>query len=396
MKKSVAIIGGGPAAMLCASFLDETKYEVTIYEKNKTLGRKFLVAGKGGFNLTHSEKGQDFVDRYTPSSFLEKALKHFTNTDLQNWLDTIGIPTFVGSSGRIYPEKGIKPIEVLNAITKVIETKNVQIKYNQEWKGWSANDELIFADGNKVKSDVVILALGGGSWQVTGSSGAWLSMFQEKGILTKPFYPSNCAYEIKWERDFIAKHAGSPLKNIAITCDGKTQKGESVILPFGLEGNAIYGLSPQIRSQLLTNNSSRIFMDLKPMLSEESIRIKIRESKYSKITDVLKKVLKLDKTVIELLKSKLDKATFLDQELLIHNIKNLPLEICATATLEEAISSVGGITLDEVDEYYQFDKMPNHYCLGEMLDWDAPTGGYLLQACFSMGVWLADGLNKKG
>lgn len=393
MKKTISIIGGGPAGMLCASFLDHSKYDVTIYEKNKALGRKFLVAGKGGFNLTHSEEMVSFSNRYTPNTFLKEAFSAFNNEDLRSWLAEIGIPTFVGSSGRVYPEEGIKPIEVLGAIVQLLQEKNVNIVYNKVWKGWNSEDELVFENKDTVSSDYVIFALGGGSWQVTGSEGNWLDFFSEKGIKTVPFYPSNCGYQVRWRSDFITKNAGKPLKNITISCGSISQKGEAVTTDFGLEGNAIYGLSPQIRKQLQSVGKAEISIDLKPMLTEVAILKKLTNSSH-KLTDSLKKDLKLSKPAIDLLKSTLDKESFLDTKTLAKSIKELPLEVIGVASLDEAISSVGGIALDQIDESYQLTKIPKHYCLGEMLDWDAPTGGYLLQACFSMGVCLADYFNQ--
>ncbi len=394
MKKSVAIIGGGPAGMMLAACLDSSLYDVTIYEKNKSFGRKFLVAGKGGFNVTHGENIGDFLQRYTPNNFLETALRNFNNEDLRTWLKSIGIPTFIGSSHRIYPEKGIKPIEVLNQILDVLTTKGIHFQLDQEWKGWDQNNQLIFQSGDKVNSDIVAFALGGGSWKVTGSDGSWLTTFQEKGIETKDFVPANCAYQIDWSKEFLKKNAGQPLKNIALTCADKTQKGELVITDFGLEGNAIYALSPQIQNELDTNGKAQIYLDLKPPLTVDRIKEKLEKSKMN-TTDSLDKELKLSRPQIDLIKTNVTKEEFINPSLLAAAIKALPLIVLAAAELDEAISTTGGIALDQIDENNQLNKLSNHYCLGEMLDWNAPTGGYLLQACFSMGAHLAKHLNGK-
>ena len=231
--KSISIIGGGPSALLLASFIDESKYSVTIYEKNKTVGRKFLVAGDGGFNLTHAESIEEMVMRYTPYRFLKNALLEFSNTDLINWLNEIGVPTFVGSSKRVYPAKEIKPIEVLNAILNVLNNKGVEVKCNKKWLGWTADNALSFEDDTSAKSDYVVFALGGGSWKVTGSDGSWSELLGESGVKVKGFEPSNCAYQVNWDEKFSNKFGGSPLKNIAISCGGKSQKGEVVITKFG-------------------------------------------------------------------------------------------------------------------------------------------------------------------
>ncbi|MFT5677847.1 MAG: putative flavoprotein YhiN, partial [Patiriisocius sp.] len=228
MKKQIAIIGGGPSTFLLASFLDAKKFTVTIYEKNKTSGRKFLVAGKGGFNLTHSEPIDRLIKRYTPAGFLDEALTSFTNSDFRNWLDHIGIPTYVGSSKRVYPKEGIKPIEVLNSILKSLKEKGVLFKYGHTFSNWDAANNPIIND-QVVQADYTIFSLGGASWKVTGSNGNWRDTFTNKGIKTKTFQASNCGYQIDWEPDFIKKHEGTPLKNIAITCNTTVQKGEAVI-----------------------------------------------------------------------------------------------------------------------------------------------------------------------
>ena len=394
MKKSVSIIGGGPAALLLAAFLDPQKFNVTIYEKNKTLGRKFLVAGKGGFNLTHSEPIAQLVERYTPSHFLQEALLDFDNHDFQKWIDTMGIPTYIGSSKRIYPEIGIKPIEVLNAILDVLRKRGVTIQYQHTWTGWDSDHNLVFNDAIEVQSDYTVFALGGGSWKVTGSDGTWLDLFKTQGIEVIPFKASNCAYGVNWNSDFIDLYEGNPLKNIAVSCGDKSQKGEVVLTHFGLEGNAIYAISPQIREELNDKQNATIFLDLKPTLSYDDLLHKIKKSTLKKTSEKLQKELKMSPAQIGLLKIYLSKETYLNSELLAQNIKKLPIEITGSALLDEAISTTGGINLNALDENFELKMMKNHYCIGEMIDLDAPTGGYLLQSCFSMGVYLARHLNS--
>jgi uncharacterized flavoprotein (TIGR03862 family) len=393
VKKTVSIIGGGPAALLLAAFLDGTKFNVTIFEKNKTLGRKFLVAGKGGFNLTHSEPIDQFIERYTPTDFLQEALLDFDNKDFINWINTIGIPTFIGSSNRMYPESGIKPIAVLKAILEVLDKQDVNIQYEHNWTGWNDNQDPVFNTEIEVQSDYTVFALGGGSWKVTGSDGTWIDLFKTKEIAIAPFQVSNCAYQIDWPKSFITEHEGSPLKNIAISCLNKTQKGEVVITGFGIEGNAIYALSPQIREEINSFQKATIFLDLKPTVPLEALRDKFKKSSSKKTTEILRKELKIGTAQIDLLKTQLSKEIFLNRELLVKNIKRLPIEITGTAPLNDAISTTGGLQLNAVDTNFQLKKIENQYCIGEMLDWDAPTGGYLLQACFSMGVHLARHLN---
>jgi uncharacterized flavoprotein (TIGR03862 family) len=394
VKKSVSIIGGGPAALILAALLDCEKFKVTIYEKNKTLGRKFLVAGKGGFNLTHSEPIGELIARYTPPHFLEKALLNFDNNDFRKWIDSIGIPTYIGSSKRVYPESGIKPITVLNAILNVLDKQGVAIEYQHTWKGWTNENDIVFNTDTTIKSDYTIFAMGGGSWKVTGSDGTWLDLFERENIPIVPFQSSNCAYRVNWPEDFIMEHEGSPLKNIAISCLNKRQKGEAVITRFGLEGNAIYALSPQIREELESHQKATVFLDMKPTLLYDDLLQKIKKSTFKKTSETLQKEIKMSSAQIGLLKKYLSKETYLNPELLAQNIKKLPIEITDTSLLNDAISTTGGIQLNAVDENFQLKIKNRNYCIGEMLDWDAPTGGYLLQACFSMGMHLARHLNK--
>ncbi len=394
MKKSISIIGGGPAALSLAAHLDSQKFDVTIYEKNKTLGRKFLVAGNGGFNLTHSEAIATFIEQYSPSTFLKQALSDFDNQHFRNWLSDIGIATYVGSSKRVYPESGIKPIQVLNTILNVLHKNDIKIAYSHTWTGWDNKHNLVFNKDTVIKSAIHVFALGGGSWKVTGSEGNWLDLFEQQGHETVPFQASNCAFQVQWPIDFIDKHEGIPLKNIAISCQDKTQKGEAVITRFGIEGNAIYALSPQIRTMLNEQQKATVYLDLKPTLSEEDLFRKMKKSNSKNTSEILRNELKLSSVQLALLKTAVPKDNFLNLELLAKSIKKLPLTLTGTSLLDDAISTVGGIHLNAVDKNYQLKNSQHQYCIGEMLDWDAPTGGYLLQACFSMGVHLARHLNS--
>lgn len=392
-KKSIAIIGGGASALSLASFLDGDLFDVTIYEKNKTLGRKFLVAGKGGFNLTHSESIENMEGKYSPQEFLNEALVVFDNEQFRDWLKTIGIPTYVGSSKRVFPEKGIKPIEVLSAIKESILSKGHHIMYNKKWLGWSESNNLIFQGELEVKADVTVFCLGGGSWKVTGSDGSWSNHFSEKGMEIIPFVPANCAYEVNWNPEFILKSNGKPLKNIAIESRGHRIEGEAVITKFGIEGNAVYALTEQIQDQLSKVGKSIISIDLKPMFSLEEVEKRITNSK-KKTTEILSEDLKLEKVKIQLLKSILSKDEYLEKQVLVKRIKSLSIKIQSAEMIDKAISTTGGLALTEIGDNYQLNKMLNCYAIGEMLDWNAPTGGYLLQACFSMGNRLAKYLNN--
>jgi uncharacterized flavoprotein (TIGR03862 family) len=399
-KKTVVIIGGGSAALMLASKLDESLFEISIYDKNHAPGRKFLVAGDGGFNLTHSEDPSHFIERYTPPAFFKECFSFFNNHDLRTFLQTIGIETYVGSSKRVFPVKGIKPIDVLNAFLEHLKKKNVSIFNKYEWKGWTDKNELIFQDASEQKKefllnpDITVFALGGASWKVTGSDGGWAGAFEKKGIRLVPFQASNCAYEIKWSPEFIKLSGGKSLKNIVLRCDDKEKNGELVITEFGLEGGAIYALSPQIRKQLETKGKAKIFLDLKPHLSLTQIKDKFQARGNRSVKKLLNDRLSFGDEHIELLKFSLSKEEFTDPEVLAEKIKNLPLIITSAAPLDEAISTVGGVVLREVDENFQLLKVPQQYCIGEMLNWDAPTGGYLLQGCFSMAAYLAKTFNE--
>jgi len=271
----------------------------------------------------------------------------------------------------------------------------VEIKYEHKWSGWSEDRELIFNDSIKVKSDITIFALGGGSWKVTGSDGAWLDIFEKNNIETLPFTPANCAYGVDWQKGFIGRNAGKPLKNISISCFGKSQKGEVVITEFGLEGNAIYALSPQIQEILNKKGEATILIDLKPTVELEALVDKMRKARNPKTTEILRRYVKLSPSKLDLVKMTLSREEYIDIDTLAKKLKALPVTLTAAAPIDEAISTAGGISLSSVNSNFELNEVPNTYCIGEMLDWNAPTGGYLLQACFSMGVGIAKALNEK-
>lgn len=391
--KKLTIIGGGPAALMLAAQLDTKKYQVTLYDKKKTVGRKFLVAGEGGLNLTYSSSLEALLTHYVPSEFMAPIIRQFTNEDLINWLNDLGVSTFIGSSNRVFPDLALKPIEVLNKIVAYVSTRGIKFQLNTKWVGWNAEGHLCFEGLEEIESDIVVFAMGGASWKVTGSDGEWLKTFEEREVNVQPFRAANCAFEVDWDKHFITTHAGKPLKNIALTYQDHCAKGELVISKFGLEGNAIYALSQKIQETLLTEKSTVIYLDLKPTMTIDQIRAKYKRSRRSKVTEILKKDLNLDRTSIGLLKQFSDKDTFSNPDLLAATIKAVPVIIHAADVLDKAISSLGGIDLAEIDAHFQYKKIRNTYAIGEMLDWYAPTGGYLLQGCFSMGFVLAKYLN---
>lgn len=392
--KNITIIGGGPAALMLAAQIDTKKYKVTLFEKKKSVGRKFLVAGEGGLNLTYNSSIDAFINQYFPSDFIDPIIRKFTNKDLTEWLNQLEIPTFIGSSNRVFPDLNQKPIEVLNKIVAHILKRKIEFQLNTKWTGWNEKGNLCFENLEDIKSDIVVFALGGASWKVTGSDGKWSELFKSKDINVLPFRAANCAFEVDWNKDFIKNNEGKPLKNIALTFNNHTAKGELVISKFGIEGNAIYALSQKIQEKLLTEKSCKIYLDLKPTMSVTQLKSKYNNAKVSKVTDILKKVLKLDRTSIGLLKQFTDKDTFSNPDLLIKAIKSVPIIIKSSEEIDKAISTLGGVSLNEIDENFQLKKIPNSYVLGEMLDWYAPTGGYLLQGCFSMGFTLAKHFNE--
>jgi uncharacterized flavoprotein (TIGR03862 family) len=363
--------------MALGCFLDKNLFDVTIFEQNKALGRKFLVAGKGGFNLTHSLDMTELKVKFRPSNFLDEALDSFTNEDFRTWLHKIGIQTYVGSSGRVFPIKGIKPIDVLNAILGELERNEVTLKTGVRWE-------------NDIEADIIVFALGGGSWSVTGSDGKWIKHFEK----TNEFQAVNCAFKVSWPVSFIEAVEGKPLKNIVLRYKSMETKGELVVTSFGLEGNAIYAMSFEIQEGL-KDGFVTIFMDLKKDLTLEKVLERLQYSKEKTVTNSLKRDLKLDKTSILLLQTFLTKEQYLIPKKLAQKIKAFPVILEKAATLEEAISSIGGIPSAQLDRNFQLIGKPKHYCIGEMVDWHAPTGGFLLQGCFSMGHHLAKHLNSQ-
>ena len=397
VKKQIAIIGGGPAALMLACQLNPEKFNICIYEKNTALGRKFLVAGKGGFNLTHSEPVEELIKRYSPQSFLEKSVLNFTNTDLRNWLKEKGIETYIGTSKRIFPTEGIKPIEVLNVFEKELKKKNVAVYTQHNFLGWNENKDLLFETktGNKsLKADIIVFALGGGSWKVTGSDGGWLKLFTEKGIECAPFVSSNCAYKVDWKNsDKIPD--GEALKNCSFSCNGITKKGEAVITKSGIEGGAVYALSKEIRESLEVEKKAILYIDFKPDIELPQLVQLLNNKEKTTVKEFLFTSLKLSVAKITLLKNITTREEYLNPVVMARLIKAFPIVITDLAQIDEAISTVGGINLNEVNENFELKKLFHHFCIGEMLDWDAPTGGYLLQACFSMGCFLAKHLNSQ-
>lgn len=394
-KQSIIIVGGGPSAMMLACTLDPNIFKVTIIEKGKAIGRKFLVAGKGGFNLTHSEDIIEMVKKYEGPSFLKEALLSFTNEDLREWFLKIGIETYVGSSKRVFPIKGIKPIEVLEAIKTEMRQRNVKILTESKWSGTFIEDGhiSIITKGENVtiEADKLVFAMGGASWNVTGSDGNWISNFAQKKIKTIPFRSSNCTLKINWGAG-MADHIGKPVKNIALTYKEHTIKGELMITQKGIEGSPAYALSYYVGKKLEKEKSVEVLVDLKPTFDVEKIR-SILQIKNKNTSKLLREDLMLSSNTIALLKCFTTREEFSDINVLSQKIKKLALPIIGIGNIDEAISTVGGIHESAIKSNMELIDFHNHFVVGEMIDWNGPTGGYLLQACFSMGRKLGLKLN---
>ena len=383
-KKKIIIIGGGAAGLMAADRLCDD-YEIAIYEKGKTIGRKFLVAGNGGFNLTNKAIGDDLTKQYLANDFFVKALLQNDSLKMREWLSKLGIPTFVGTSGRVFPEKGIKPIHVLKKIKDRLVEKGVNFFFHHEFISFDEKCKVIVRNKDEeltLEADYFIFSLGGASWSVTGSDGKWVSAFEKIGIKTNPFQASNCGVNIEWPDHFKKHHAGKPLKNIEIEIDDFKVKGEAIITDHGLEGNAIYPLIWKVREAFKNKTIQKINIDFKPLNSREQLLKKI-ENKTPK-TKVFAQALNLNATQIALIKSFSEKESFLKPPVFITSVKHLQIPIQSLRPIEEAISTVGGIDLDEVNSNFSLKKYPHIFTIGEMLNWDAPTGGFLLQGCFSM------------
>ncbi|MEZ4737989.1 MAG: TIGR03862 family flavoprotein [Flavobacteriales bacterium] len=386
----VGIIGGGPASMIAADRLVDT-CEVHLYEQGRTLGRKFLVAGEGGLNISNSAQGDELIAHFSPADRMREAIEAFGPVELRAWLKDLGIPTFVGSSGRVFPERGIKPAEVLKAMVDRIKQKGVIIHTENRFVGFDDEVRPMVEHAGKravIDAKQVLFALGGASWPKTGSTGAWAEHFESIGVRMVPFRASNCGVEVDLS-DAVLVHAGKPLKNIAVRCGDTAVRGEITITEYGLEGNAIYPIVPAVRAALEAGRAE-IIIDLKPDLTAEQIDGKLRDAAWKERMAALR----LDRPSVAMLKTFTPVDRFLDGRTLAQDVKHVHVPIRALRPIEEAISTVGGIALEDVNEDFSLKAHPNLFVAGEMLDWDAPTGGFLLQGAFSTGRAAAKGIAK--
>ena len=399
--KSVAIIGGGPAGLMAAEVLIQAGLRVDLYDAKPSMGRKFLVAGKGGLNLTHSEPLEQFLTRYgTRRSQLEPLLKDFGPEQVRLWAGELGVETFVGTSGRVFPV-GMKTAPLLHAWLARLRASGVTFHPRHAWLGWNPDNSLRFATlaGEiGVQADAVILALGGASWPQTGSNGAWIPLLIERGIPVNPLKPANCGFDVAWTEHFRTRFAGHPLKAVLLSfkdSQGRNfhQQGEFIITDTGLEGSLIYACSALLRDEIAARGQAVIRLDLAPGWTHDRLVERLSRPRGSKSTaSHLERSVGLQGVKAGLLWEFVPKADFADPAKLASAIKNLPIPLIAPRPLEEAISSAGGVDFAALDEHLMLHSLPGVFCAGEMLDWEAPTGGYLLTACFASGRKAAQGV----
>ena len=409
-RRKVCIIGGGPAGLMAAEVLSQSDQanllDIHVYDAMPSVGRKFLLAGIGGLNLTHSEASITFASRYgTAQAQIELMLESFGAAQIREWAANLGIDTFVGTSGRVFP-KDMKAAPLLRAWLARLRGADVQFHMRHKWVGWNEKNnestlqELCFdtTEGAvHVASDAVVLALGGASWPKLGSTGAWTEHLQNKGVAIAPLAPSNCGFDVQingtdgWSEHFAARFAGHPLKTVAI--DGK--RGEFVITASGVEGSLIYALSSQWRDQITSDGAAVFHLDLLPDFTFDRILKEIQHPRGSKsLSSHLKSRLGLDGVKMGLLFECLSKDQMLDAPQLAKAIKALPITLTRPRPIAEAISTAGGVRFDAMSAHLALKALPSVYCAGEMLDWEAPTGGYLLTACLASGRAAAQGLLK--
>lgn len=388
----VAVIGAGPAGLMAAEALAAAGVTVQVFDAMPSVGRKFLLAGVGGMNITHSEPYPAFVGRYAErQDEIAALLSGFDAEALREWIHGLGIETFIGTSGRVFP-RDMKAAPLLRAWLKRLRDSGVVIHTRHRWLGWNADGSLQIAypQGElNLNADAVVLALGGGSWARLGSDGAWLPLLAERAVDISPLQPSNCGFEVTgWSALLKDKFAGAPLKNIALSLAGSTpRKGECVLTAQGVEGSLVYAWSAQIREAINREGRATVLFDLLPDRPVDKIAQALAKPRGSRsMAKHLHSQLGLDGVKAALLRELTAQATFADMPALAQAIKALPIELVRTRPLDEAISSAGGVRFEGLDKGLMIKQLPGVFCAGEMLDWEAPTGGYLLTACFASGL----------
>ena len=396
MDQSVAIIGGGPAGLMAAEVVSARGVKVDVYDSMPSVGRKFLMAGKSGLNITHSDPFDVFASKYGKRRpQIEPMLKAFGADQLREWVHSFGIETFVGTSGRVFPV-GMKASPLLRAWLKRLNASNVTFHLRHKLTAILPDNSLRFATTNgevTVKADAVVLALGGGSWRRLGSDGAWVDWLKQAGAEVEPLRPSNCGFDVAWSEHFREKYDGHPLKSVILSFGEFRQQGEFIVTKEGVEGGLIYAASARLRDEIDANGKAVMFLDLKPDRALEWLVDKLSRPRGKRsLASYLEKSLGIYGVKAGLLREFVSKEDFTNAERLAGFIKALPVPLVAPRPLDEAISSAGGVRFESLDEGLMLRALPGVFCAGEMLDWEAPTGGYLLTACFSSGVAAGNGV----
>jgi uncharacterized flavoprotein (TIGR03862 family) len=406
---NIAIIGGGPAGLMAAEAASTAGEEVDLYDVMASVGRKFLLAGKGGLNLTHSESSEKFLSRYEARrTQIAPILASFAPNQLRTWARGLGIQTFIGTSGRIFPTD-LKAAPLLRAWLRRLRKAGVQFHVRHRWIGWDEQGALLFTtpEGNRsVQSDAVVLALGGGSWPKLGSDASWVPLLAGRGIPIAPLQPANCGFDVGWSEHFRTKFAGHPVKSVAIIVRNAAgaeswHPGEFIITETGVEGGVIYTVSAALRDEILAKDSATLRLDLAPDRDVPRLTHDLSQPRGKRtMATHLQRQAHIEGVKAGLLREVVSKENFADPARLAAAIKSLPLRLVAPRPLEEAISTAGGVPFESLDEQLMVRTLPGIFCAGEMLDWEAPTGGYLLTACFATGQTAGAGavawLTKRG
>jgi uncharacterized flavoprotein (TIGR03862 family) len=386
-------VGGGPAGLIAAERLGRAGVPVTVYDRMPSVGRKLLMAGRGGLNLTHSEGYESFLPRYGEAAIrLDPTLRAFPPEALRAWAEQLGEPTFVGSSGRVFP-KSFKASPLLRAWLRRLADAGVSFAPRHEFEGFGADGRLLFrAEGERkeLAPAAAILALGGASWPRLGSNGQWVGILRGAGIAVRDLAPSNVGFRVEWSEVFRDRFAGEPLKRIALSFGERVVRGEAMITQAGIEGGAVYALSAALRDAVSLHGGAVMHVDLRPDLAEGELAAALARPRGKQSTSTfLRKAAGLPPLAIGLLREAAPVPA--EPSELARAIKAVPVRLAGTMPIERAISSAGGIAWDEIDEHFMLRRRPGTFAAGEMLDWEAPTGGYLLQACLATGLAAAEG-----
>ena len=397
-----AVIGAGPAGLMAAEVLAEAGAGVTVFAAMPSAGRKLLMAGRGGLNLTHSEALPQFLARYREAApTLEAAITAFPPMALREWSEALGQPTFVGTSGRVFPQ-AFKASPLLRAWLRRLDSMGVRFAFRQRWHGWDAEGRLLFQtpQGERaIEARTTVLALGGASWPRLGSDGSWAKALAAKGVAISPLRPANSGFMVAWSDVFRNRFEGQPLKGAAWSFGALTIRGEAIVSRSGLEGGAIYALSADLREAIAGSGDAILHVALRPDLKTKdlAVRLSVPRGKQS-LSNFLRKAAQLSPVATGLLQEVAITSgmslSSLAPEKLATLINAVPIKLTGTAPIARAISSAGGIALGELDANYMIHRLPGVFAAGEMLDWEAPTGGYLLQACFATGAVAGRGALK--